>query len=57
VNRVGGGDAYDVTSPATGSKTTLFRVGQLIGQIADAGSASPADLQTITRAVATAMGD
>ena len=57
VNRVAGGDAYDVTSPATGSTTTLFRVGQLIGQIADAGSASPADLQTITRAVATAMGD
>jgi len=57
VNRVGGGDAYDVTSPATGSKTTLFRVGQLIGQIADAGSASPSDLQTITQAVATAMGD
>jgi hypothetical protein len=57
VDRVAGGDAYDVTSPDTGSSTTLFRVGQLIGQIADAGSATSDDLATITRAVATAMGD
>jgi hypothetical protein len=52
-----GGDAYDVDNPATGSTTTLFRVGSLIGQVADAGTATPNDLATITRAVATAMGD
>jgi hypothetical protein len=57
VDRVSGGDAYDVTGRDTGSTTTLFRVGDLIGQIADAGSATPADLATVTRAVATAMGD
>ena len=57
VDRVSGGDAYDVTGQDTGSTTTLFRVGDLIGQIADAGSATPDDLATITRAVATAMGD
>jgi hypothetical protein len=51
------GEAYDVDNPATGSVTTLFRVGALIGQIADAGSAGPSDLATITRAVAAAMGD
>jgi len=56
-NRVAGGDAYDVDNPATGSVTTLFRVGSLIGQVADAGSASPSDLAVITRAVAAAMGD
>ena len=53
----GSGDAYDVDNPATGSVTTLFRVGGLVAQIADAGSAGPADLALITRAVATAMGD
>lgn len=52
-----GGDAYDVDNPTTGSVTTLFRVGGLIGQIADAGTAAPADLAAITAAVATAMGD
>ncbi len=52
-----GSDAYDVDNPATGSVTTLFRVGSLIGQVADAGSASPSDLATITKAVAAAMGD
>jgi hypothetical protein len=57
VDRVSGGDAYDVSNPDTGTTTTLFRVGDLIGQIAGAGSASPDDLATITRAVATAMGD
>jgi hypothetical protein len=57
VDRIAGGDAYDVTNPGTGTTTTLFRVGDLIGQIAGAGSASPDDLATITRAVATAMGD
>ncbi len=56
-NRVAGGDAYDVTSPSTGSTTTIFRVGDLIGQIADAGSATADDLETITQAVAAAMGD
>jgi hypothetical protein len=53
----GSGDAYDVDNPATGSVTTLFRVGGLVAQIADAGSAGPADLASITRAVAAAMGD
>jgi hypothetical protein len=37
--------------------TTLFRVGGLIGQIADAGSATPDELARITTAVARAMGD
>ena len=55
--RGSGGDAYDVDNPATGSVTTLFRVGGLVAQIADAGSAGPADLAAITRAVAAAMGD
>jgi hypothetical protein len=52
-----GGDAYDVDNPSSGSVTTLFRVGGLIGQVADAGSASPTELATITSAVAAAMGD
>jgi hypothetical protein len=52
-----GGDAYDVDNASTGSVTTLFRVGGLIGQIADAGSAAPAELAQITTAVASAMGD
>lgn len=52
-----GGDAYDVDNAATGSSTTLFRVGPLVGQVADAGSASPTELARITRAVANAMGD
>jgi hypothetical protein len=52
-----GGDAYDVSNASTGSVTTLFRVGGLIGQIADAGSAAPAELAQITSAVASAMGD
>jgi hypothetical protein len=56
-DRASAGDAYDVDNPATGSVTTLFRVGSLIGQVADAGSASPSDRDLITRAVATAMGD
>ncbi|MBA2719020.1 MAG: hypothetical protein H0U52_07240 [Chloroflexi bacterium] len=55
--RTANGDAYDVDNPSTGSVTTLFRVGGLIGQIADAGSAAPADLAAITTAMATAMGD
>jgi hypothetical protein len=52
-----GGNAYDVDNPSTGSVTTLFRVGELIGQIADAGSATPDELSKITTAVAKAMGD
>jgi hypothetical protein len=52
-----GGNAYDVDNPSTGSVTTLFRLGGLVGQIADAGSATPAELASITTAVASAMGD
>jgi hypothetical protein len=52
-----GGNAYDVDNKSTGSVTTLFRVGGLIGQIADAGSATPDELATITSAIAAAMGD
>jgi hypothetical protein len=55
--RTSGGGAYDIDNPATGSTTTIFRVGPLIGQIADAGSATPTDLDAITKAVAAAMGD
>jgi hypothetical protein len=51
------GDAYDVDNPTTGALTTLFRVGPLVGQIADGGSSSPEELATITSAVAAAMGD
>jgi hypothetical protein len=51
------GEAYDVDNPSTGSVTSLFRVGGLVGQVADAGSASPSDLAAITVAVATAMGN
>jgi hypothetical protein len=51
------GQAYDVDNPLTGSRTTLFRVGGLIGQVADDGSANESELATITRAVAAAMGD
>jgi hypothetical protein len=57
VDRLPGGDAYDVISGSNGSVTTLFRVGTLIGQIADAGSAPAADLAQITKALATAMGN
>jgi hypothetical protein len=56
VDRAAGGDAYDVIA-SSGSITTLFRVGNLVGQLADAGTADPADLAKITAAVATAMGD
>ncbi len=55
--RTASGDAYDVDNPSTGSVTTLFRVGGLIGQIADAGTAAPSELSTITTALAKAMGD
>jgi len=57
VDRVAGGDAYDVVSKSTGSVTTLFRVGGLIGQVADAGTSDSTDLAKITTAVAIAMGD
>ena len=56
-NRVASGEAYDVDNPSTGSTTTLFRVGGLVGQVADGGTASPTDLAVITSAVAAAMGD
>jgi hypothetical protein len=56
-NRGLDGDAYDVDNRATGSVTTLFRVGGLIGQVADSGTAAPSELAKITLAVATAMGD
>ena len=55
--RTASGDAYDVDNPSTGSVTTLFRVGGLIGQIADAGTATPSELATIATALASAMGD
>ncbi|MDQ3128433.1 MAG: hypothetical protein M3Q66_08285 [Chloroflexota bacterium] len=55
--RTASGDAYDVDNPSTGSVTTLFRVGGLIGQIADAGTAAPSELAAIATALATAMGD
>ena len=55
--RTASGDAYDVDNPSTGSVTTLFRVGGLIGQIADAGTAAPSELATIATALARAMGD
>jgi hypothetical protein len=57
VDRGAGAEAYDVRNASTGSVTTIFRVGQLIGQVADAGTADPADLATITAALARAMGD
>src|SRR4051794_29577228 len=57
VDRRPDGDAYDVISRSNGSVTTLFRVGTLIGQIADAGSAPAADLAQITKALAIAMGN
>jgi hypothetical protein len=56
-DRTSNGDAYDVDNPTTGSTTTLFRVGGLVGQIADGGSAAREDLSVITTAVAKAMGD
>jgi hypothetical protein len=56
-DRTSNGAAYDVDNPSTGSVTTLFRVGGLIGQIADGGSAQPSELAAITNAVAAAMGD
>ena len=57
IDRASAGDAYDVENPSTGSTTTLFRVGELIGQVAGAGSADDPDLATITSALAAAMGD
>ena len=55
--RGGNGDAYDVDNPTTGSVTTLFRVGGLVGQIAGGGSSTAQELAAITTAVATAMGN
>jgi hypothetical protein len=56
-DRTANGEAYDVDNPSTQSVTTLFRVGGLVGQIADGGTALPSDLAAITTAVAAAMGD
>jgi hypothetical protein len=56
-DRTANGQAYDVDNPTTGSITTLFRVNELVGQIADGGTANAADLAKITTAVAKAMGD
>ena len=56
-DRTANGDSYDVDNPTTGSITTLFRIGGLIGQVADAGTASPSDLAVITSALAAAMGN
>jgi hypothetical protein len=56
-DRAAGGAAYDVSNPTTSSTTTLFRVGGLVGQVADAGTATQADLAVVTSAVAAAMGD
>ena len=52
-----GDDAYDVDDPASGSTTTLFRVGALVAQIATVGEVSASDTSAIAVAVATAMGD
>ncbi len=51
------GDGYDIDNPTTGSVTTLFRVGGLVGQVAGAGSPTDQDLAVITKALAAAMGD
>jgi hypothetical protein len=56
-DRKGGSDAFDVANPSTGSTTTIFRVGALVAQIADAGDATRSELDTITAAMARAMGD
>jgi hypothetical protein len=55
--RPGGDDAFDLLNPSTASTTTIFRVGSLVAQVANAGEASRDDLDTITGAVARAMGD
>ena len=56
-DRSANGEAYDVDNPSTGSVTTLFRVSDLVGQVAGAGDANDPDLATITSALAKAMGD
>lgn len=55
--RTGGGDAYDVDNPSTGGTTTFFRVGGLVGQVADSGTVASADREKITAGLAKAMGD
>ena len=52
-----GGDGFDIANPTTGSTTTIFRVGALVAQIADAGDATRTQLDTIGAAIAEAMGD
>lgn len=51
-----GEQAFEVSQP-TGTSSTYIRLGGLIGQVADAGTASPNELDQITTAVARAMGD
>jgi hypothetical protein len=51
-----GEQAFEVSQP-TGTSSTYIRLGGLIGQVADAGAASPNELDQITTAVARAMGD
>jgi hypothetical protein len=51
-----GEQAFEVTQ-ATGTSSTYIRLGGLIGQVADAGAATPNELDRITTAVARAMGD
>jgi hypothetical protein len=55
--RRGGSAAFDIANSSTGSTTTIFRVGALVAQIADAGDATRTELDTITAAVARSMGD
>lgn len=55
--RRGGTDAFDIANPSTGSTTTIFRVGDLVAQIADSGGATRTELDTITAAVARSMGN
>jgi len=56
-SRTADGGAYDIDNALTSSRTTLFRVGPLVAQIAGGDSASPPELAAITKAIAAAMGD
>jgi hypothetical protein len=56
-SRTADGEAYDIDNAVTSSRTTLFRVGPLVAQIAGGNSASESELAAITKAVAAAMGD
>lgn len=56
-DRSGAVEAYDVSNPNTGATTTFFRLGGLVGQVAESGGVAAADREKITVAIATAMGD